>query len=242
MWQAGIAGQYRSPARTSHLRLDHPSTSAGSGPATPGRRLFRLAGRLGQDFHRLERGLYASRSQSDLPSRLGLLPREGSEPARWFEFEPTYVLHWANAYEDGDEVVVDGFFQGCPEPKGVPEQGPPDRMFRFLGNDVLETRLHRWRINLVTGVAKEEDLSDRFSEFGMINGRHRGRPYRHVYAIVNEPGWFVMRGPLHHDTATGEVEGYMFPDGVFCSETAMAPRTGSRPPGRAAGTGPTGNW
>jgi carotenoid cleavage dioxygenase-like enzyme len=172
----------------------------------------------------LERGLYASRFHPDLPSRLGLLARDGSAPVRWFEFEPTYVLHWANAYEDGDEVVVDGFFQGCPEPKAIPPQGPPDRMFRFLGNDVLETKLHRWRMNLVTGATKEEDLSDRFSEFGMINGRHRGRPYRHVYATVNEPGWFLMAGVLHHDTETGAVEEYRFPDGVFCSESAMAPR------------------
>ena len=175
----------------------------------------------------LERGLYASRFHPDLPSRLGLLPRDGSGPVRWFEFEPTYVLHWANAYEDGDEVIVDGFFQGSPEPKGVPEQGPPDRIFRFLGNDVLETKLHRWRINLVTGATKEEDLTDRFSEFGMINGRHRGRPYRHVYSTFNQPGWFVMRGLLHHDTVSGSVEEYTFPEGVFCSETAMAPRVGS---------------
>lgn len=176
----------------------------------------------------LERGLYASRFHPDLPSRIGLLPRDGSGPVRWFEFEPTYVLHWANAYEDGDEVVLDGFFQGCPEPEAIPPQGPPDRMFRFLGNDVLETKLHRWRMNLATGVTKEEDLSDRFSEFGMINGRHRGRPYRHVYATVNEPGWFLMRGLLHHDTETGAVEEYRFPEGVFCSETAMAPRVSSR--------------
>ena len=35
---------------------------------------------------------------------------------RWFEADPTYVLHWINAYEDGDEVVLDGFFQHDPEP------------------------------------------------------------------------------------------------------------------------------
>jgi len=175
----------------------------------------------------LKRGLYATRFYPDLPSRLGLLPRNGSGPPRWFEFEPTYVLHWANAYETEDEVVVDGFFEGCPEPKGVPGHGPRDRIFRFLANDVLETRLHRWRINLDTGATKEEDLSDRFSEFGMINGRHRGRPYRHVYATVNHPGWFLMRGIVHHDTATGDIEEYAFPEGVFCSETAMAPRVGS---------------
>jgi carotenoid cleavage dioxygenase len=176
----------------------------------------------------IERGLYASRFHPDLPSRLGLLPRDGSGPVRWFEFDPTYVLHWANAYEDGDEVVVDGFFESCPEPADVAPQGPPDRLFRFLAADVLETTLHRWRMNLRTGATREDHLTDRFSEFGMIDGRHRGRPYRHVYATINEPGWFVMKGIVHHDTDSGATEEYCFPEGVYCSETAVAPRPDAR--------------
>jgi carotenoid cleavage dioxygenase-like enzyme len=177
----------------------------------------------------LGRGMYATRFHPDMPSRFGILPRHGSpDQVRWFEADPTYVLHWANAYEDGDEIVLDGFFEGCPEPADIPTHGPSDRMFRFLANDVLETKLHRWRFNLATGLTKEEDLTDRFSEFGMINGRHRGRPHRYVYATVNQPGWFAMTGVVRHDTETGGVEQYRFPDGVFCSETAMAPRLGSR--------------
>ena len=65
----------------------------------------------------LARGLYAARFHPDLPSRFGVIPRRGGPgDIRWFEAEPTYVLHWVNAYEDGDEIVLDGFFQGCPEP------------------------------------------------------------------------------------------------------------------------------
>ena len=176
----------------------------------------------------IARGLYASRFHPDVPSRLGVLPRHSGGPIRWFEFEPTYVLHWVNAYETGDEIVVDGFFQGCPEPAGEPENGPADRVFRFLAADVLGTRLHRWRMNLVTGATKEEDLSDLCTEFGMIHGRHRGRPYRHTYATTNQPGWFLMNGIVHHDTATGRTDEYRFPDGVYCSETAVAPRAGGR--------------
>jgi carotenoid cleavage dioxygenase len=180
------------------------------------------------DADLIAQGRYASRFHRDLPSRFGILPRHGSPgEIRWFDAEPTYVLHWANAYEDGDEIVLDGFFQGCPEPADVPNQGPPDRMFRFLGSDVLETRLHRWRFDLRTGLTREQDLTDRCSEFGMINGRHGGRRHRYVYATVNQPGWFVMTGVLRHDTATGVVDEYHFDDGVYCSETAMAPKVGS---------------
>jgi len=177
----------------------------------------------------LDQGRYASRFHPDLPSRFGILPRYGKpSEIRWFDADPTYVLHWANAFEDGDEVVLDGFFQGCPEPADVPTGGPADRTFRFLAADVLQTTLHRWRFNLTTGLTKEEDLADRFSEFGMINGRHRGRPHRYVYSTTNLPGWFVMDGILRHDTKTGSVEQYRFPEGIFCSETAVAPRVDSR--------------
>src|SRR4029453_13791319 len=40
--------------------------------------------------------------------RLGVLPRRGkSEDVRWFETDPCYVFHSLNAYDDGDEVVLD---------------------------------------------------------------------------------------------------------------------------------------
>ena len=83
-----------------------------------------------------------------LPLRIAVFPRHGrTEDIRWFEADPTYVLHWVNAYEEGDEIVLDGFFQTNPEPpagNGTLYQ----RMFRFLDADVLGPRLHRWRLNL----------------------------------------------------------------------------------------------
>lgn len=177
------------------------------------------------DQELIDQGLYASRFHPDLPSRFGILPRFGhSDEIRWFEASPTYVLHWANAYEDGDEVVLDGFFQNRPEPSDAVAGGPPDRTFRFLAADALGTRLHRWRFDLSSGAVKEEDLSDRVTEFGMIPGTVRGRPHRYVYATTNPPGWFLMDGIVRHDVETGASEEYRFPPGVFCSETSVAAR------------------
>ncbi|HEV2537276.1 MAG TPA: carotenoid oxygenase family protein, partial [Streptosporangiaceae bacterium] len=101
----------------------------------------------------LAKNLYASRFHPELPARLGVIPRRGRPgDIRWFEFDPTYVLHWVNAWEEGDEVVVDGFFQGCPEPTAesvAGAGGPEGRMWRFLAQDAMQTRLHRWRMNMV---------------------------------------------------------------------------------------------
>ncbi len=32
------------------------------------------------------------------------------------------MLHFTNAYEDGDEIVLDGFFEGAPQPFLFSEQ------------------------------------------------------------------------------------------------------------------------
>ena len=137
------------------------------------------------------------------------------------------MLHFTNAYEDGDEIVLDGFYQGDPEPADNGTDSTWQRTFRFLALDRMQTRLHRWRLNLATGAVTEEPLSDTISEFGMINAAHGGEPYRYVYAATGKPGWFLFDGLVRHDVLTGNEQRISFGEGVYGSETAMAPRLGS---------------
>jgi carotenoid cleavage dioxygenase len=173
----------------------------------------------------LERDLHVARFHRDMPSRFAVLPRRGtSADVQWFEADPTFVLHFTNAYEDGDEIVVDGFFQGDPEPADNGTGTKWQRAFRFLALDRMQTRLHRWRFNLKTGATTEESLSENISEFGMINATHGGEPYRYVYAATGKPGWFLFDGLIRHDVVTGNEQRISFGEGVYGSETAMAPR------------------
>ncbi|MCE7004728.1 carotenoid oxygenase family protein [Kibdelosporangium philippinense] len=175
----------------------------------------------------LAKGKYASRFYPDIPTRLAVIPRRGkTADIKWFEADPTYVLHWTNAYEEGDEVVLEGFFQTNPVP---PSGGGSlyQRMFRFLDSNQLGTHLHRWRLNMTTGLCKEERLTDVTSEFGMINQQYAGRRHRYSYAATSPAGWFLFDGLVKHDSLTGSAERYEFGEGVFGSETAMAPRVGS---------------
>ncbi|CAA0114368.1 Carotenoid cleavage oxygenase [Mycolicibacterium vanbaalenii] len=175
----------------------------------------------------LEFNVHVPGFHPDIPSRFAVLPRRGdTSQIRWFEADPTYVLHFPNAYEDGDEIVLDGFFQGDPEPADDGRGDKWQRRFRFLAMDRMQSRLHRWRFNLVTGEVREEQLSDSISEFGMINSGHAGRAYRYTHAATAKPGWFLFDGLVRHDVETGTEERFTFGDGVFGSETAMAPRTG----------------
>ena len=165
----------------------------------------------------LARGVHAVRFYPDLPTRLGVLPRRGTnDDIRWFEASPTYVLHWINAFENGDEVVVDGFFERNPEATIGPDEpatmpGRDDaerRMFRFLDATALDPVPYRWRLDLRTGAVKEEVLSDAGSEFGTINGGHLGRPYRFCYSLIPKPGWFLFGGLRRTDVSTGATDEY----------------------------------
>ena len=118
-----------------------------------------------------------------------------------------------NAYEDGDEIVLDGFFQDDPMPADDGAGSLYQRLFRSLAADRLQTRLHRWRLNLRTGLAKEERLTDTVSEFGMINAGVAGRPYRYTYAASALPGWFLFDGIVKHDVLTGAEERFDLPAG-----------------------------
>lgn len=176
----------------------------------------------------LDRDLHVARLNPDLPSRFAVIPRRGnSTDVRWFEADPTYVLHFTNAYEHGDEIILDGFYQGEPEPGDDGVGSKWQRTFRFVALDRMQARLHRWRLNLVTGSCTEEPLSESISEFGMINGRYTGEPYRYTYAATAKPGWFLFDGLIRHDVVTGAEQRITFGEGVYGSETAMAPRVGS---------------
>ncbi|CAE7340513.1 fadA, partial [Symbiodinium sp. KB8] len=175
-----------------------------------------------------ERGLYAVRFYPELPTRLGVVPRRGgNDEIRWFDFDPTFVLHWINAYEDGDEIVVDGFFQRDPSPTAPPNASMEDRMFRYLDNSLMQPIPYRWRMNMVTGAVSEGPLSDLVSEFGMINPNYAGRPYQYVWSATNKPGWFLFDGIRRTDVETGEVQNYTLDDGVYLSEAPVAPKAGA---------------
>ena len=44
----------------------------------------------------------------DEPLRIAVIPRAGtSADVRWIETDPFWVYHFANAFEDGDDIVID---------------------------------------------------------------------------------------------------------------------------------------
>jgi carotenoid cleavage dioxygenase-like enzyme len=168
----------------------------------------------------LPKGKHKLIYRDEQPARFAVVPRRHVPQTgiRWFEASPTYVLHWLNAWEEGDDIVLHGYHQKTPMPKrGYDNTG------NSLGPERYGPTLYEWRLNLRTGAVKERRLNERHLEFGMINCRHWGQPYRYSYNMVAHPGSFLFDGVMRYDHTTGESQQHLFGEGRFGSESPMAP-------------------
>ena len=182
------------------------------------------------DEELLKKGIHVVRFHAHLPTRFAIVPRRGkTEDIKWFEAAPTYVLHWLNAYEEGDEIVLDGYFEEDPQPKSRTDAPAGyERMMAYLDQELLKPRLHRWRFNLKTGKTTEKHLDPRDLEFGMFNQQYAGRKYRYAYSTIPKPGWFLFTGLVKHDLDTGTSTQFDFGPDRYGSEAPFAPRLGAK--------------
>ncbi len=166
----------------------------------------------------------------DLASRFCVIPRHGrTDELRWFEAEPTYVLHFLNAYELGDEIVMDGYFQEDPTPRTRKDvESSYARLMTYLDENSFRSKLHRWRFNLRTGRTTEERLDDAILEFGTINQRFTGVRNRYAYSTIARPGWFLFTGFVKHDLETGKSWTLNLEPGRYASEAPFAPRVDAK--------------
>lgn len=181
------------------------------------------------DSEQLKKGNHIVRFHKNTPTRFGIIPRFGeSHEIKWFEAAPTYVLHWLNAWEEGDEIVLLGYFQDKPVPASNADAPPGyERMMAYLDQWAIQPRLHKWRFNMRTGQTIEERLDDRTLEFGIINSRYGGVKNRFGYSANPMPGWFLFTGLTKHDLETGLSSSLDMGEHRTCSEAAFAPRTDS---------------
>jgi carotenoid cleavage dioxygenase-like enzyme len=132
--------------------------------------------------------------QRDLPyrwddnhdARLGLLRRDDPYgPVRWFDIDPCFVFHIANAYDSAGSVIL--------EVLRYPE------MWRDSSDFEGDAVLWRWKVNVDTGVVEESQLDDRGVEFPRVDDRRAGATARYTVAVGSGA---LVRYDLQLDTAT----------------------------------------
>ncbi len=158
---------------------------------------------------------------ADQPTRFGVVPRAGGNP-KWFEFPTCYVYHVINAWEEGDEVVMAACKMAPNGLKPDPKYGPYAAMADVLA---LRAQPFLWRMNITMGEGREEQIDDALSEFPVVNSALAGQKTKYSYHVIfDDCVEQRFSGLMKYDLETGASTRHNFPEGVFGSEPAFAPR------------------
>ena len=160
----------------------------------------------------------------DQPSYIGVLRRgQPASEIRWVSGNPSYVFHPMNAFEDGDQIVLD--MHNYPAAPGFPhaDGSKPSRAD-------AEAVLERWTIPSAetSDTWTGEQLDDRPTEFPRVADAVVGRPYRHGYAATSIYGTAARTtydSVVHYDLENGTSKVWSLGMGDCVSEPAFVPRT-----------------
>ncbi len=120
----------------------------------------------------------ALKGESDMPyrwddnygARLGVMRRDDPfGPVRWFEIDPCYVFHVANAHDSGTSIVLQAV--------RYPE------LWRDSGGFDADGVLWSWTIDLQSGTVSERQVDDRAVEFPRIDDRLATLPARYAVTV-----------------------------------------------------------
>jgi carotenoid cleavage dioxygenase len=157
---------------------------------------------------------------ADHVPRMGVMPRAGGdEDIRWFEVASGFIFHTMNAYQDPGNrrrIILD-----------ASRIDPP---FWENGNQNLNQPSHlmRYQFDLDAGTVAEQQLNDAFLDFGQLDRRQVGRPYRYGYAMeFPRDGLDVAltrpRGIVRLDHGTAAFDRFEAAPGLALDEAIFVP-------------------
>lgn len=122
--------------------------------------------------------------QPGKPTQIVVIPRQSEgQPAsghltqaRSFPTLSGFVFHHANAFEQGNDLIIDSV---CYEDLPAVEPGADYRQTEFA--KLEPGQLWRFRVNLSTGTVERQLLEGRCCEFPYVHPARAGRPYRYAY-------------------------------------------------------------
>ena len=157
----------------------------------------------------------------DQPTQAVIIDRRGGHAMQVIPVESGFVFHHANAFEDGDQLVVDSISYAS-----LPSLAA-DQDFREVDFDALSPgQLWRFRLNRTTGTAQTELLESRCVEFPSVHPDRVGQPYRYAYmgAAHAAQGNAPLQAVLKVDLATGTRHLWSAAPYGYGSEPVFVPR------------------
>jgi all-trans-8'-apo-beta-carotenal 15,15'-oxygenase len=160
------------------------------------------------EFHRSE------------PTTIVLVPRSGGPAVRveapaWFQF------HFAAAYDDGDDVVID-----LARYQDYADIGPYLKAFRASPSFGRAPTLWRYRVSPAARRAEGHELSPQGLEFPQVDGRRATGGYRVVYGVFTGAGQGLAGRVGRLNLDSGRTDAWDPGDGLPASEPIFVPRPG----------------
>ena len=170
------------------------------------------------------------------PTRIVVIPRkdEGSlgkdkglrikdkSPTLSFETHAGFVFHHANAFEDGNDIVVDSV---CYASLPTVESGADFRETAF--ETLAPGQLWRFRLNRQTQQVQRELLESRCCEFPYVHPAKAGRSHRYIYmgAACATEGNSPLQAIVKVDVETGDRQLWSAAPQGYVSEPIFVPRS-----------------
>ncbi|MFK8182934.1 MAG: carotenoid oxygenase family protein [Phormidesmis sp.] len=140
------------------------------------------------------------------PTKIVVIPRNGTGDVQFFDTDPCFVFHHANAYETDGKLVLDSI---CYDE--FPSLGDAKDYSEVDFDQVPESQLWRFTVDIAgksgnAGQVTKEVLIERYCEFPTIHPNKVGRDYRYLYiGVAHESvGNAPLQGLLKRDMQTGE--------------------------------------
>lgn len=136
------------------------------------------------DKKRIDKGLNIWQWNPELPIILALIPRDDLQgDIRWIKTDlpPQYVMHTMSANVEDGKLVLDGPIFNRPPFPFEQDFAAGDDVALFFS--IAKSTLGRWTIDLATGKATSEQLSDRPSELPKVDERFYGKGYEWGFQV-----------------------------------------------------------
>jgi len=223
-WEVGRDGRAR---RRASIRLRHPDVIHSVGLTRT--KTVVVAGPYGLDMRSIpeflmrRRGLFdcAAWRPSD-PLLVYVGDRDGKGPVTVYELPTAFVIHVANAFDSGEDVVVDAVMH--PDPGLIESIRLP-----FTDPEGRAGRLVRLRLG-ARGRSTIEELSGVGMEFPTVRADRDGAAHRFVYAGRFEKDGRIAATPslLKIDTLSETTSEHDLGEGCIFGEPIFVPREGAR--------------
>jgi all-trans-8'-apo-beta-carotenal 15,15'-oxygenase len=157
------------------------------------------------------------------PTKIVVIPRDGQGEVRFFDTDPCFVFHHANAYEQAGGLVLDSIcYEKFPTLEGASDYSEVDF------DNVPASKLWRFVVDFETAKVDVKVLTERYCEFPSLNPCQVGRDYRYLYlgAAHSNTHNTPLQALLKRDMHTGEEQIWSAAPRGFGGEPLFVARPG----------------